>query len=133
MSVKGSTLKEMTIQNKFKIKKTQYIFYSEGNKSTDQIWRIRPDGTEVFQITYDLDHVWFPQVSPNGKWVAFLSFPLSTNPNGPAKNQRVNLKIVPTEGGAPKTVAYFYGSKGSLGTYAWSPNGTSFVFVSYGE
>ncbi len=108
----------------------KYSFYSAGEEGTNQIWKKEKDGSGKIQMTYDLGHARFPQVSPDGKWIAYLSFPHDSDPKQAAANKMVNLKLLPVDGGGSKTIAYFYGGKGSFGNYAWSPDGKSIVFVS---
>jgi hypothetical protein len=111
----------------------RHVYFSDGKTGTRQIWRNKMDGSQPEQLTFELDHASFPHVSPDGKWVAYLAFPHDANPAQPVQYQRVSLKIMPTAGGAPKTVAFFYGGKGSLENPCWSPDSSSIVFVSSSE
>ena len=111
----------------------KYIYYSEGEKSTNQIWRKNKNGSKAEQLTFDLDHNRFPHVSPDGKWIAYISFPHDSNPKESVDFQRVSLKLLPTAGGGAKTLAYFYGGKGSFKNYAWSPDSKSLVFVNQAD
>ncbi len=133
LPIKGGVVEEAANPNKIISKKGKYIYYSEGNNSTNQIWRKKLDGSDVTQMTHNLDHARFPHVSPNGKWVTYISFPHDSNPKEPAAFQSVTLKILPTDGGSDKTIAYFIGGKGSFENYAWSPDSKSLVFQSNGE
>ncbi len=36
---------------------------------------MKPDGSGREQLTFDEYRNWFPHISPDGKWIAFLSFP----------------------------------------------------------
>lgn len=133
VSTQGGNV-EATTAMPMKAKKGKYTYYSDGGSTgTAQIWRKNKNGTGARQMTYDLDHDRFPHLSPNGKQVAYLSFPHDSNPTEAVSFQPVTLKVMPTDGGAPKTIAYFYGGKGSFENYAWSPDGKSLVFVSNGE
>src|SRR2546426_4153307 len=38
-----------------------------------QIWRMRADGSAPEQLTSDQYNNWFPHLSPDGQWIAFLS------------------------------------------------------------
>lgn len=131
--IKGGMVKEAVNPDKIKSKKGKYIYYSEGYNSTNQIWRKKIDGSEATQMTHNLDHTRFPHVSPDGKWVAYISFPHDSNPKMPVSFQPVSLKILPTDGGSDETIAYFYRGKGSFENYAWSPDSKSLVFQSNGE
>ncbi len=39
-----------------------------------QIWRMRADGSEQRQLTDDQHNNWFPHFSPDGKWIAMISY-----------------------------------------------------------
>ena len=44
-----------------------------------QIWRMRPDGSEQEQITNDGFNNWFPHISPDGKWIVYISLSAPTS------------------------------------------------------
>ena len=111
----------------------QFIYLSDGKTGTSQIWRKKADGSESRQLTFDLDHAWFPHVSPDGNWLIYLAYPHDANPRKAAAYQRVSLKLMPVSGGAPKTVAHLFGGKGTLENPCWSPDGKQIVFVSNSE
>ena len=111
----------------------KYTYFSDGRTGTHQIWRTESNSTNATQITFDLDHAWFPQVSLDGKQLIYLVFPHDANPQKPTAYQRVSLKVMPTSGGSSRTVAYLFGGTGSLENPCWSPDGTQVVFVSVGE
>src|SRR6202000_3181233 len=54
----------------------KYIYYNANVSGTMQIWRMRPDGSAKEQLTFDDYHNWFPHISPDGKWMVFISFPM---------------------------------------------------------
>jgi hypothetical protein len=108
----------------------KYLYYDDIKTYTRQIWRKKRNGSESLQLTHDLEHSWAPQLSPDGKWVAYLALPHDSNPEEITKYQRVSLKILPTTAGSPRTIAHFYGGKGSFDSYAWSPDSKSLVFIS---
>ena len=111
--------------------KGKFEYYSSNTTFTNQLWRKRRDKSSLSnQITFEKDHIWHPHLSPDGKWVAYLSLPHDSNPLSLTSYERVSIKIWPTEGGAPKTIAYFYGGKGSFDNYAWSADSNSLLFVS---
>ncbi len=53
----------------------KFIYYNANPTGTMQIWRMKPDGSAQEQITFDQYHNWFPHISPDGKWIVFISFP----------------------------------------------------------
>jgi TolB protein len=108
----------------------KYIYYNGSQSGTMQIWRMKPDGTGNEQITFDQYNNWFPHISPDGKWIAFISFPYTIDAGAHPSYKRVTLKIMPASGGAPKTIAYMYGGQGTINVPSWSPDSKYFAFVS---
>ena len=95
-----------------------------------QIWRMKPDGADPEQVTNDELNNWFPHVSPDGKWIVFITFPKDVAPADHPYYKRVYLRLMPIEGGPPKVIAYVYGGQGTINVPSWSPDGTMLAFVS---
>jgi TolB protein len=111
----------------------KYIYYNANPTGTMQIWRMKADGSGKEQITFDEHHNWFPHISPDGKWIAYISFPTDIDPNSHPSYQRVTLRLMQTNGGAPKDIAYLYGGQGTINVNSWSPDSKSISFVSNSE
>jgi Tol biopolymer transport system component len=111
----------------------KYIYYNANPTGTMHIWRMKPDGTAKEQLTFDENHNWFPHISPDGKWIAYITFPPDIDPNSHPSFKKVTLRLMPTTGGAPKVIAYLYGGQGSLNVNSWSPDSKSISFVSNSE
>lgn len=108
----------------------KYIYYNGSHTGTMQLWRMKPDGTEREQLTSDKYNNWFPHISPDGKWIAFISFPPEVNANDHPSYKRVMLRLMPAAGGAPKVIAYLYGGQGTINVPSWSPDSQQIAFVS---
>lgn len=106
------------------------IYYSEYKNGSNQIWSKTADGKEVQQLTFDIDHARDPQLSPDGKYLAYLAYPHDSNPKTAVSFQRMVLKLLPISGGSPKAIAYFWGGKGSLMPGCWSGDSKNIVFTS---
>lgn len=106
------------------------IYYSEYKNGGNQIWSKLADGTDAQQLTFEIDHAREPQLSPDGKYLAYLAYPHDSNPQKAVSFQRIQLKIWPISGGSPKTIAYFFGGKGSLMPNCWSGDSKSILFTS---
>ncbi|HWB28685.1 MAG TPA: hypothetical protein VG738_24600 [Chitinophagaceae bacterium] len=112
----------------------KYIYYNANVTGTMQIWRMKPDGSDREQLTFDEYHNWFPHISPDGKWMVFISFPIDIDPNAHPSYKRVMLRLMPlTAPGAPKVIAYLYGGQGTLNAPSWSPDSKFIAFVSNSE
>ncbi len=111
----------------------KYIYYNASPTGTMQIWRMKPDGTNKEQVTFDEYNDWFPHISPDGKWMVIISFPTHINPTSHPSFKRVMLRLMPTSGGPPKTIAFLYGGQGTINVPSWSPDSKSIAFVSYSK
>lgn len=111
----------------------RYIYYNGNQSGTMQIWRMRPDGSGKEQLTFDAYNDWFPHISPDGKWMVFLSFPPDIDVDSHPSYKRVMLRLMPVAGGAPRVIAYLYGGQGTINVPSWSPDSKHIAFVSNSE
>lgn len=111
----------------------KFIYFNANSTGTMQIWRMKPDGTGKEQLTFDEYHNWFPHISPDGKWIAFISFPPDIEPASHPSFKRVMLRLMPASGGAPRVIAHLYGGQGTINVNSWSPDSKRLAFVSNSE
>jgi len=108
----------------------QYTYFaSNQGGGTTQIWRKLGEAGQPEQITSDEFNNLSPHLSPDGKFLVFLSYPKTFN--SVAEAQDVELRIMSIADRHVKTLAPFVGGQGSLGTQPWSPDGRRVVFISY--
>jgi TolB protein len=108
----------------------KYIYFNGNFTGTMQLYRMKPDGSSRQQLTSDNYNNWFPHISPDGKWIVLISFPLDIDPNSHPSYKRVMLRIMPSSGGDPKVLAYLYGGQGTINVPSWSPDSKQIAFVS---
>ncbi len=108
----------------------KYIYFNGNLNGKMQIWRMKSDGSSMEQMTSDGYNDWFPHISPDGKWIAFISFPAYIEPNSHPSYKRVMLRLMPAEGGEPKVIAWLYGGQGTINVPSWSPDSKQIAFVS---
>jgi Tol biopolymer transport system component len=109
----------------------KWIYYNWNVSGTMQIWRMKPDGSQKEQLTFDEYNNWFPHISPDGKWMAIISFPNDIDPDSHPADKRVMLRLMALNGGAPKVIAHLYGGQGTINVPSWSPDSKKISFVSY--
>ncbi|HMZ20700.1 MAG TPA: transporter, partial [Blastocatellia bacterium] len=107
----------------------QYIYFNSVRTGLMQIWRMKPDGSEQTQITKDGYNNWFAHPSPDGKWLAFISFEPSVEGHPP--NKDVMLRLMPVGGGEIQVLAKLFGGQGTINVPSWSPDSKQLAFVSY--
>ena len=103
----------------------QFIYFDSLRSGKLQIWRMKPDGSAAEQLTDDANSNSSPHVSPDGKTIAFLSQPREANGVVPA-----SLKVMALHDGLIRTLANFYGDRGSFSMYGWG-DANHLAFVSY--
>ena len=98
-----------------------------------QIWRMHPDGSAQEQVTSDDLNNWFPHISPDGKWLVFLSY--GKEVEGHPENKDVMLRIMPLKDGRIdgkiEVLAKLFGGQGTINVPSWSPDSKQLAFVSY--
>jgi hypothetical protein len=107
-------------------------YYADSKSSTHQLWKRTKNNNVAEQLTYDIDHAYQPQLSPDKKTLAYLTMPHTSNPKAQVKYQNCQIKLLPLGGGSSRILTYFYGGKGSFDAPAWSPNGKQIVYISSG-
>jgi len=108
----------------------RYVYFNSTRTGTMQIWRMKPDGTEPEQVTNDEYNNWFPHFSPDGQWIAFISYSKDVSPADHPYYKRVYVRLMPAAGGPAKVIAYLYGGQGTINVPSWSPDGRMLAFVS---
>jgi TolB protein len=108
----------------------KYIYFNSVRTGTMKLWRMKADGSNEEQVTFDEYNDWFPHFSPDGKWMVYLSFPKDIAPTDHPFYKQVYLRLVPTSGGIPKTIAYVYGGQGTINVPSWSPDSKQIAFIS---
>jgi Tol biopolymer transport system component len=111
----------------------KWIYYNSEEAATvkghAQIFRMRPDGTERQQLTFDARVNWFPHFTPDGSEFVYISYPSGTVSH-PA-DMEVELRMLPADGGEPRTVVTLFGGQGTMNCNSWAPDGNRFAFCAY--
>ena len=108
----------------------KWIYYHSFHGGGVQIWRMHADGSAKERVTHDDYFNWFPHPSPDGKWIAVMSSKVTPQTGHPPDGEYV-VRLLPTDGGAAREIARFYGGNGSMNVPCWSRDGRRFAFASY--
>jgi len=111
----------------------EYIWFNSVRTGLMQVWRMKADGSEQTQMTYDENlNSWFPHISPDGKQVVFIAYYKGDlEPGQHLANKNVELRIMPASGGQAKTLTKLFGGQGTINVNSWSPDSKRIAFVSY--
>jgi TolB protein len=94
-----------------------------------QIWRMRPDGSSVEQVTSDDFNNWTPHPSPDGKSIVIVSY--DKDVKGHPTDQDIALRIVNVSDGKTRVLVNLVGGAGTDNVPNWAPDGVHLAFVSY--
>ncbi len=111
----------------------KYIWFNSVRTGLMQVWRMKIDGSEQTQMTFDeQSNAWFPHVSPDGKHVVYLIYHKGDlEPSQHVANKNVELRMMSAEGGDYKTLVKLFGGQGTINVNSWAPDSKRFAFVSY--
>ena len=98
----------------------KYVYFNSSRTGTMQLWRMKPDRNQE-QVTDDEFNNWFPHISPDGKWIAFLSYGKEVAAEDHPYYKQIYLRLMSIKGGAPKVIAYVYGGQGTINVPSWPP------------
>ena len=108
----------------------QYIYFNSTRTGLMQLWRMKPDGSGQEQLTNDGFNNWFPHVSPDGKWIAFITFGPEVKADDHPYYKQVYLRLMPAGGGQPRVIAYVFGGQGTINVPSWAQDSARIAFVS---
>lgn len=107
-----------------------WIWYNSDHHGLGaDLWRVPAAGGTPEQMTDDARVNWFPHPSPDGRQVVYLSYPEGTE--GHPADLPVELRLMPADGGAPRTLAAFNGGQGTINVPSWAPDSRRFAYCRY--
>ena len=111
----------------------EYIWFNSVRTGRMQAWRMKADGSEQTQMTFDEEwNTWFPHVSPDRKQVVMLAYHKDdVKPGDHIPNRNVEIRLMSAEGGEVKTIVKLFGGQGTINVNSWAPDSKRFAFVSY--
>lgn len=111
----------------------KYIWFNSVRTGRMQAWRMRSNGKEQTQMTFDTDmNSWFPHISPDNQKVVYIAYhDYEIAPGDHLANRNVQLRMIPAQGGEPEVLMELFGGQGTINVNSWSPDSKRFAFVSY--
>jgi Tol biopolymer transport system component len=111
----------------------KYIWFNSTRTGRMQVWRMRANGKQQTQMTFDEDmNSWFPHISPDNRKVVYIAYhDYEVAPDSHIADLNVQLRMIPATGGEPEVLVDFFGGQGSINVNSWSPDSRQFAYVSY--
>jgi TolB protein len=107
----------------------EWIYFNSDRSGLMQIWKMRADGSDAERVTDDGWGNWFPHISPDGRWMAFLSY--EADVHGHPADKDVQLRLLDLRDGGFSTLASLFGGQGTMNVPSWAPDSSHLAFVSY--
>ncbi|MGB7760452.1 MAG: hypothetical protein WBL61_11515 [Bryobacteraceae bacterium] len=108
----------------------QYIYFNSDRSGVMEVWRMNPDGSQPMRVINDGSNNWFPHVSPDGKFLAFLTAQ-GAGLRFPASFEPAVLRGMTLADGRIRTLANLMAGPRTMGERPWSLDSKRITFVSY--
>lgn len=106
------------------------IYFNSDRTGLMRIWGMNADGSGQRMISQGPESAdWFAHFSPDGKWIAYLSYDKSVQGHPP--NKDVVIRLAEAGGANPRVLVTLFGGQGTMNVPNWAPDSTRFAFVSY--
>ena len=116
----------------------KYIWFNSVRSGRMQAFRMKTDGTEQEQMTFDKNwNTWFPHISPDEKKVVMICYHESdVRPDEHVPNKNVEIRLMEqvqdsVKFSEPTTILKLYGGQGTINVNSWAHDSRRFAFVSY--
>lgn len=111
----------------------EYIWFNSVRSGLMQAWRMKADGSEQTQMTFDENwNTWFPHISPDRKLVSMVCYKKDdVQPGEHVPHKFVELRLMNADGTNVQTLVKLFGGQGTINVNSWSPDSQKFAFVSY--
>lgn len=111
----------------------EFIYFNSVRMGLMQAFRMRKDGSEQTQLTFDKNYnTWFPHISPDKSKIVMISYYKGDLwPGDHIPNRMVDLRMMNSDGSNLQTLMTIFGGQGTINVNSWSPDSKKFAFVSY--
>ena len=109
----------------------RWIYFNSHRTGRMHIYRMRPDGSNQTQLTFDEYDNWFPHPGPDNKSIAYIAY-IEDQKGGHPFGKNVKLRLLDTESKIIRDLTpVFYGGQGTINVHSCSPDGSRIAFVRY--
>ncbi len=111
----------------------EYIYFNSVRSGLMQAWRMKKDGSEQTQLTFDTHlNTWFPHISPDRTKIVMISYYKGDLwPGDHVPNKTVEIRMMNADGTDLKTIMIIFGGQGTINVNSWSQDSKKFAFVTY--
>lgn len=115
----------------------EYIWFNSVRTGRMQAWRMKADGSEQTQMTFDAHwNTWFPHISPDREKVVMLAYhERDVRPGEHVPNKNVEIRLMTgcdeTGWSEPRTILKLFGGQGTINVNSWAPDSKRFAYVRY--
>jgi predicted dehydrogenase len=115
----------------------EYIWFNSVRTGRMHAWRMRADGSEQMQMTFDAHwNTWFPHISPDRTKVVMLAYhERDVRPGEHVPNKNVEIRLMTgsdkTGWSKPRTILKLFGGQGTINVNSWAPDSKRFAYVRY--
>ena len=115
----------------------EYIWFNSVRTGRMQAWRMKADGSEQTQMTFDAHlNTWFPHISPDRTKVVMLAYhERDVRPGEHVPNKNVEIRLMTGSDkigwSEPRTILKLFGGQGTINVNSWTPDSKRFAYVRY--
>ena len=115
----------------------EYIWFNSVRTGRMQAWRMKADGSEQTQMTFDKHwNTWFPHISPDRTKVVMLAYhERDVRPGEHVPNKNVEIRLMTGSDkigwSEPRTILKLFGGQGTINVNSWAPDSKRFAYVRY--
>ena len=109
----------------------QWIYFNSNRTGYMHLYRMKADGSEQEQLTFDELDNWFPHPSPDNQSLVYISYLEDQKGSHPfGKDVKLRIMHLSDKKSADLTTT-FYGGQGTINVHSWSPDGKWIAYVRY--
>lgn len=109
----------------------QWIYFNSHRTGRMHLYRMKADGSEQEQLTFDELDNWFPHPSPDNQSIVYISYLEDQKGSHPfGRDVKLRIMDLRDKKSVDLTVP-FYGGQGTINVHSWSPDGKWIAYVRY--